>query len=72
MAVALEVKNPVLLGFPDETIEDDIVIDFSVSKIGGLPVSIKVQIYDRIVLIYIYSFYTHTRKFLSRYMLMKY
>ena len=44
MAVALEVKNPVLLGFPDETIEDDIVIDFSVSKIGGLPVSIKVQI----------------------------
>lgn len=37
MAVALEVKNPVLLGFPDETIEDDIVIDFSVSKIGGLP-----------------------------------
>ena len=44
MAVALEVKNPVLLGFPDEPIEDDIVIDFSVSKIGGLPVSIKVQI----------------------------
>ena len=51
MAVALEVKNPVLLGFPDETIEDDIVIDFSVSKIGGLPVSIKAQIQNRIIFI---------------------
>ena len=70
MAGALEVKNPVLLGFPDETIEDDIVIDFSVSKIGGLPVSIrlvsiKVQIYNRIIFICMYVLFLRTRKFLS-------
>ena len=39
MAGALESQNPVLLGFPDEDIDDKSVIDFSVSKIGGLPVS---------------------------------
>ena len=44
MAGALEIKNPILLGYPDETIGEDSVIDFSVSKIGGLPVSIKVQV----------------------------
>ena len=70
MAGALEVKNPVLLGFPDETIEDDNVIDFSVSKIGGLPVSIrlvsiKVQIYNRIIFICMYVLFLRTRKFLS-------
>ena len=39
MAGALESQNPILLGFPDEDIDDKSVIDFSVSKIGGLPVS---------------------------------
>lgn len=31
--------NPVLLGYPDEEISQDSNSDYSVSKIGGLPVS---------------------------------
>ena len=46
MAGALELKSPVLLGYPDESIEEESVTDYWVSKIGGKPVStvfLKVQ-----------------------------
>ena len=43
MAGALVLKKPTLLGFPDEDIGEDHEIDFSVSKIGGTPVSTKIQ-----------------------------
>ena len=39
MAGALELKSPVLLGYPDESIEEQSVTDYWVSKIGGKPVS---------------------------------
>lgn len=32
--------NPVLLGYPDEEVGPDSNIDYTVSKIGGLPVSL--------------------------------
>ena len=39
MAGALELKSPVLLGYPDEIIEEESVTEYWVSKIGGKPVS---------------------------------
>ena len=38
MAGAL-IKDHVLLGYPDEEIQDGSSTDYSVSKLGGLPVS---------------------------------